>query len=54
MIPVDLSEAKSVLEQIVNIENQLNELTFREAEISQLFKKDHPNYRALREKRQDA
>ncbi|MER1490009.1 tyrosine-protein kinase [Enterobacter cloacae] len=50
---VDLSlEAKSVLEQIVNIENQLNELTFREAEISQLFKKEHPNYRALREKRQ--
>ncbi|MCU6220849.1 tyrosine-protein kinase [Enterobacter cloacae] len=50
---VDLSlEAKSVLEQIVNIENQLNELTFREAEISQLFKKDHPNYRALRKKRQ--
>lgn len=49
---VDLSlEAKSVLEQIVNIENQLNELTFREAEISQLFKKEHPNYRALREKR---
>lgn len=50
---VDLSlEAKSVLEQSVNIENQLNELTFREAEISQLFKKEHPNYRALREKRQ--
>lgn len=36
----------------MNIENQLNELTFREAEISQLFKKEHPNYRALREKRQ--
>ena len=34
------------------MENQLNELTFREAEISQLFKKDHPTYRALREKRQ--
>jgi len=50
---VDLSlEAKSVLEQIVNVDNQLNELTFREAEISQLFKKEHPNYRALREKRQ--
>jgi len=49
---VDLSlEAKSVLEQIVNADNQLNELTFREAEISQLFKKDHPTYRALREKR---
>jgi len=50
---VDLSlEAKSVLEQIVNVDNQLNELTFREAEISQHFKKDHPTYRALREKRQ--
>lgn len=49
---VDLSlEAKSVLEQIVNVDNLLNELTFREAEISQHFKKDHPNYRALREKR---
>ena len=49
---VDLTlEAKSVLEQIVNVENQLNELTFREAEISQHFKKDHPTYRALREKR---
>lgn len=50
---VDLSlEAKSVLEQIVNVDNQINELTFREAEISQHFKKDHPTYRALREKRQ--
>lgn len=50
---VDLSlEAKSVLDQVVNVENQLNELTFREAEISQLFKKEHPTYRALREKRQ--
>jgi len=50
---VDLNmEAKSALDQIVNIENQLNELTFREAEISQRYKKEHPNYRALREKRQ--
>ena len=50
---VDLSlEAKSVLEQIVNVDNQLNELTFREAEVSQHFKKDHPTYRALRDKRQ--
>lgn len=50
---VDLSlEAKSILDQVVNVENQLNELTFREAEISQLFKKNHPTYRALREKRQ--
>ncbi|MBM3059578.1 protein-tyrosine kinase, partial [Escherichia coli] len=32
---VDLNlEAKAVLEQIVNVDNQLNELTFREAEIS--------------------
>lgn len=41
-----------MLEQIVNADNQLNELTFREAEISQLYKKDHPTYRALIEKRQ--
>ncbi|MBS0847381.1 polysaccharide biosynthesis tyrosine autokinase [Citrobacter sp. JGM124] len=50
---VDLNlEAKSVLEQVVNVDNQLNGLTFREAEISQLYKKDHPTYRALIEKRQ--
>lgn len=50
---VDLNlEAKSVLEQIVNTDNQLNELTFREAEISQLYKKDHPTYKALMDKRQ--
>jgi tyrosine-protein kinase Etk/Wzc len=37
---VDLNlEAKAVLEQIVNADNQLNELTFREAEISQLYKR---------------
>ena len=49
---VDLTlEAKSVLDRVVNVENQLNELTFREAEISQLFKKDHPTYRALQDKR---
>ncbi len=50
---VDLSlEAKSILDQIVNVESQLNELTFREAEISQLYTKDHPTYKALLEKRQ--
>ncbi|HBQ5634666.1 TPA: polysaccharide biosynthesis tyrosine autokinase, partial [Klebsiella pneumoniae] len=49
---VDLSlEAKSVLEQIVNVDNQLNELTFRESEISQLYTKEHPTYKALIEKR---
>ncbi|MEG2266746.1 MAG: GNVR domain-containing protein, partial [Acinetobacter sp.] len=50
---VDLNlEAKTVLEQMVNVENQLNALTFREAEISQLYKKSHPAYRALLDKRQ--
>lgn len=49
---VDLSlEAKSILDQIVNVDNQLNELTFRESEISQLFTKEHPTYKALMEKR---
>lgn len=49
---VDLTmEAKSVLDQIVNADNQLNELTFREAEISQLYTKEHPTYKALVEKR---
>ncbi|MBC4041928.1 polysaccharide biosynthesis tyrosine autokinase [Klebsiella pneumoniae] len=49
---VDLNmEAKSVLDQVVNVDNQLNELTFREAEISQLYTKEHPTYKALMEKR---
>ncbi|WP_265555308.1 tyrosine-protein kinase Wzc [Serratia grimesii] len=49
---VDLSlEAKSVLDTIVATESQLNELTFREAEISKLYTKEHPAYRALMEKR---
>ncbi|HBR0734839.1 TPA: polysaccharide biosynthesis tyrosine autokinase [Klebsiella pneumoniae] len=49
---VDLSlEAKSVLDQTVNVDNQLNELTFRESEISQLYTKEHPTYKALMEKR---
>ncbi|MEL5297589.1 tyrosine-protein kinase Wzc [Serratia nevei] len=49
---VDLSlEAKSVLDTIVGVEAQLNELTFKEAEISKLYTKEHPAYRALMEKR---
>ena len=49
---VDLTlEAKAVLDQIVNADNQLNELTFRESEISQLYTKEHPTYKALLEKR---
>lgn len=50
---VDLTmQTRSVLDQIVNVDNQLNQLTFRESEISQLFTKDHPAYRSLVEKRQ--
>ncbi len=49
---VDMSlEAKSALDPSVSVQSQLNELTFREAEVSQLFTKDHPTYRALLEKR---
>ncbi len=49
---VDMSlEAKSALDSSVSVQSQLNELTFREAEVSQLFTKDHPTYRALLEKR---
>lgn len=49
---VDLTmEAKAVLDQIVNVDNQLNELTFKEAEISQLYTQEHPTYKALLEKR---
>ncbi|MFC0229296.1 tyrosine-protein kinase Wzc [Serratia aquatilis] len=49
---VDLSlEAKSVLDSIVSVDTQLNELTFKEAEISKLYTKEHPSYRALMEKR---
>lgn len=49
---VDLDlEARSTLDQIVNVDNQLNQLTFREAEISQLYTKSHPTYKALMEKR---
>ncbi|CAI0762534.1 polysaccharide biosynthesis tyrosine autokinase [Serratia ficaria] len=49
---VDLSlEAKSVLDTSVQLEAQLNELTFKEAEISKLYTRQHPAYRALLEKR---
>ncbi|CAI0964657.1 Tyrosine-protein kinase wzc [Serratia fonticola] len=49
---VDLSlEAKSVLDTMVAVESQLNELTFKEAEISKLYTKEHPAYKSLLEKR---
>ncbi len=49
---VDLTfETQSLLEQLVKIENQLTELEFVEAEISQQFTKSHPRYEALLTKR---
>ena len=49
---VDLTfETQSLLEQLVRIENQLTELKFAEAEISQQFTKSHPRYEALLTKR---
>ena len=49
---VDLTfETQSLLEQLVRIENQLTELEFAEAEISQQFTKNHPRYEALLTKR---
>ncbi|MGK7247143.1 polysaccharide biosynthesis tyrosine autokinase [Buttiauxella agrestis] len=49
---VDLSlEAKSVLDNTVSLETQINKLTFKEAEISKLYTRDHPAYRTLLEKK---
>ncbi|WP_412779417.1 polysaccharide biosynthesis tyrosine autokinase [Photobacterium phosphoreum] len=49
---VDLSlEAKSALETMVGLEAQLNELTFKESDISQRFTKEHPAYISLMDKR---
>ena len=49
---VDLTfETQSLLSQMVTIENQLTELEFAEAELSQQFTKSHPRYEALLTKR---
>ena len=49
---VDLGmEAQSTLELMVSLEAQLNELTFKESDISKLFTKNHPAYVALLDKR---
>ncbi|MHB0776591.1 polysaccharide biosynthesis tyrosine autokinase [Halomonas sp. WWR20] len=49
---VDLSlETQSILERVVNLEAQLNELEFSEAEISRRFTPSHPTYAALLEKK---
>ncbi|MCC4820764.1 tyrosine-protein kinase, partial [Vibrio lentus] len=45
---IDLGlEAESTLKLMVELESQLNELTFKESEISQRFTKDHPVYKSL-------
>ncbi|MCK4586192.1 MAG: polysaccharide biosynthesis tyrosine autokinase, partial [Gammaproteobacteria bacterium] len=49
---VDLSlETQAILEQVVNLDAQLNELTFKEAELRRGFTKEHPSYLALMKKR---
>lgn len=45
-------EAQSTLKVMVELEAQLNELTFKESEISQRFTKDHPAYKSLLDKRE--
>lgn len=44
-------EARVALESAADIQSQLNQITFKEAEISQLFTQHHPTYYALVEKR---
>lgn len=49
---VDLGlEAQSTLKVMVELEAQLNELTFKESELAQRFTKQHPAYIAVLEKR---
>ncbi|EJN3358462.1 polysaccharide biosynthesis tyrosine autokinase [Vibrio alginolyticus] len=50
---IDLGlEAQSMLKVMVELEAQLNELTFKESEISQRFTQDHPAYKSLLDKRE--
>ncbi|MFA0087018.1 polysaccharide biosynthesis tyrosine autokinase [Vibrio sp. 10N.261.51.F12] len=49
---VDLTlEASTTLQGMIGLEAQLNELTFKESEISQRFTPDHPAYLSLLDKR---
>jgi len=49
---IDLGlEAQSTLKVMVDLEKQLNELTFKEGEVSQRFTKNHPAYKSLLDKR---
>ena len=50
---IDLGlEAQSTLNVLVELEAQLNELTFKESDVSQRFTQDHPAYKSLLDKRQ--
>lgn len=50
---IDLSlEAKAALDSALQIEEKLNELTFKEVEIQQLYTRNHPAYQSLLDKRQ--
>ncbi len=50
---VDLGlETQSVLTQMVDLEKQLNEISFTESELSRLYTRAHPTYQALLEKKQ--
>ncbi|MDX4946842.1 polysaccharide biosynthesis tyrosine autokinase [Providencia manganoxydans] len=50
---IDLSlEAKSALDSALLVEEKLNELTFKEVEIQQLYTRNHPAYQSLLDKRQ--
>lgn len=51
---VDLSsESQAVIQQFIEVERQLNELEFQEAELAQRFTVNHPSYQSLlRQKRQ--
>ncbi|CAG21064.1 polysaccharide biosynthesis tyrosine autokinase [Photobacterium profundum] len=49
---IDLNlEAKATLDAFVNLEKQLNQLTFKESEIAQKYTKEHPVYISLLDKR---
>ncbi|MFT0776401.1 polysaccharide biosynthesis tyrosine autokinase [Proteus mirabilis] len=50
---IDLSlEAKSALDSALQVEEKLNELTFKEVENQQLYTRNHPAYQSLLDKRQ--
>ncbi|MBN5562738.1 polysaccharide biosynthesis tyrosine autokinase [Providencia stuartii] len=50
---IDLSlEAKSALDSALQVKEKLNELTFKEVEIQQLYTRNHPAYQSLLDKRQ--